>query len=247
MMYSIGQFAKKTGVTIRTLHYYDEIGLLSPAHLSDSGQRFYNDDSIKTIQTILVCKYLDYSLEEIRAVLLDKEKTLLDSLYEQKVQLEAKRKQIDQMIASLETAIDIHEKYETVDPSSLLIVIHSLLTMDEQKKFLQQYLSEDLIDQMYTYFDNNFALLNRKYIEYSHQIKKAFITPIHDEALKELIVNYLQLIPRDLALQVTAQMQNLDVKDIDYWLFTPLFSEEEEHWLTEQMERLNLYEVFENE
>lgn len=246
-MYSIGQFAKKTGVTIRTLHYYDEIGLLAPAQISDSGQRFYNDDSIKTIQTILVCKYLDYSLEEIRAVLLDKEKTLLDSLYEQKVQLQAKRKQLDQMIASLETAIDIHEKYETIDPSSLLIVIHSLLTIDEQKNFLQQYLSENLIDQMYAFFDNNFVELNRKYIEYSHQIKQAFVEPIHDEELKQLILNYLQLIPRDLALQIATQLQNVDVKDIDYWLFTPLFSEEEERWLSEQMERLNLYEVFEHE
>jgi len=246
-MYSIGQFAKKTGVTIRTLHYYDEIGLLSPAHLSDSGQRFYNDDSIKTIQTILVCKYLDYSLEEIRAVLLDKEKTLLDSLYEQKIQLQAKRKHIDQMIASLETAIDIHEKYETMDPSSLLIVIHSILTMDEQKKFLKQYISEELINQLYAYFDNNFVELNRKYIEYTHQIKQAFVKPIHDDELKQLILNYLGLIPRDLALQIATKMQNINVKDIDYWLFTPLFTEEEERWLTEQMERLNLYEVFENE
>ena len=246
-MYSIGQFAKKTGVTIRTLHYYDEIRLLVPAHISESGQRYYNDDSIKTIQTILVCKYLDYSLEEIRTVLLDKEKTLLDSLYDQKAQLEAKRKQIDQMIASIETAIDIHEKYETIDPSSLLIVIHSLLTMDEQKKFLLQYLSKDLIDQMYAFFDNNFVELNRKYIEYSHQIKQAFAEPIHDEELKQLILNYLQLIPRELALQIATQLENVDVKDIDYWLFTPLFSEEEERWLTEQMDRLNLYEEFEHE
>ena len=246
-MYSIGQFAKKTGVTIRTLHYYDEIGLLTPAHISDSGQRFYNDDSIRTIQTILVCKYLDYSLEEIRAVLLDKEKTLIDSLHEQKIQLEAKRKQIDQMIASLETAIDIHEKSKTVDPASLLIVIHSLLTMDEQKKFLQQYLSKELIDQLYAYFDNNFVELNRKYIEYTHQIKQAFVEPIHDEELKQLILNYLELIPRELGLQIATHMQNIDVKDIDYWLFTPLFTEEEELWLIEQMERLNLYEVYEDE
>ena len=246
-MYSIGQFAKKTGVTIRTLHYYDEIGLLTPAHISDSGQRFYNDDSIRTIQTILVCKYLDYSLEEIRAVLLDQEKTLLDSLYEQKLQLESKRKQIDQMIASLETAIDIHEKSKTVDPASLLIVIHSILTMDEQKKFLQQYLSKELIDQLYAYFDNNFVELNRKYIEYTHQIKQAFVEPIHDEELKQLILNYLELIPRELGLQIATQMQNIDVKDIDYWLFTPLFTEEEELWLIEQMERLNLYEVYEDE
>ena len=165
-------------------------------------------------------KYLDYSLEAIRTMLLDKEKSLLESLYEQKAQLEAKRKQIDQMIASLETAIDIHEKNETINPSSLLIVIHSLLTMDEQKKFLQQYLSEELIDEMYAYFDNNFVEMNRKYIEYSHQIKQAFEKPINDGELKQLIINYLELIPRDLALKIATQMKHVDVKDIDYWLFT---------------------------
>ncbi|MCL1702963.1 MerR family transcriptional regulator [Lysinibacillus sp. Bpr_S20] len=46
--YSIGEFAKKTGVTIRTLHYYDEIDLLKPSFTSAAGRRFYsNDDIIK--------------------------------------------------------------------------------------------------------------------------------------------------------------------------------------------------------
>lgn len=59
-MYSIGQFAKKTGLTIRALRYYDEKGLLTPAHISQGGQRLYNDDNILTVQKIVTYKYLDF-------------------------------------------------------------------------------------------------------------------------------------------------------------------------------------------
>ena len=82
-MYSIGQFAKKTGVTIRTLRYYDEKDLLKPAYISEKGQRFYDDTNILTIQKILVCKYLDYPLENIKT-LLEEDTTILQSLFEQK-------------------------------------------------------------------------------------------------------------------------------------------------------------------
>ena len=49
-MYSIGQFAKKTGLTVRALRFYSEKGLLEPCFISDSGHRYYNDDSIEAIQ-----------------------------------------------------------------------------------------------------------------------------------------------------------------------------------------------------
>lgn len=51
-VYSIGEFSKKTGITIRTLRYYGEKGLLIPARISEGGQRSYNDASIVTIQKI---------------------------------------------------------------------------------------------------------------------------------------------------------------------------------------------------
>ncbi len=63
--YAIGEFAKKTGMTIRTLHYYDEVGLLKPAVIAASGRRYYSDENIIELQKIVSLKFLGYSLEQI--------------------------------------------------------------------------------------------------------------------------------------------------------------------------------------
>jgi len=59
----------QTGVTTRTLRFYDRKGLPKPSHLSESGRRFYTDKDLLTLQNILVLKYLGYSLDEIRTML----------------------------------------------------------------------------------------------------------------------------------------------------------------------------------
>ena len=64
-MYTIGPFARKTGVTTRTLRFCDKKGLLKPSNLSESGRRFYTDKDLLTLQNILVFKYLGYSLDEM--------------------------------------------------------------------------------------------------------------------------------------------------------------------------------------
>lgn len=67
--YSIGEFSDKTGVSIRTLHYYDEIGLLQPEKNQTSGHRIYKDHDILVLQKIVSLKFLGYSLEKITNLL----------------------------------------------------------------------------------------------------------------------------------------------------------------------------------
>ncbi|HWE63413.1 MAG TPA: MerR family transcriptional regulator [Chloroflexota bacterium] len=62
----VGQLAKRTGISIRTLHYYDEIGLLSPSHRSDAGYRLYAASDIARLQQIRSLQQLGLSLTEIR-------------------------------------------------------------------------------------------------------------------------------------------------------------------------------------
>lgn len=59
-MKSISQVARLTGISIRTLQYYDEIGLLKPSELTASGYRLYNDEALQTLQQILFFKELDF-------------------------------------------------------------------------------------------------------------------------------------------------------------------------------------------
>ena len=65
----ISDVAKLTGVTVRTLHYYDEIGLLKPSEVTQAGYRVYNDTDLEVLQQILFFRELDFSLEDIRKIM----------------------------------------------------------------------------------------------------------------------------------------------------------------------------------
>lgn len=68
-MRTISQVAELTGISIRTLQYYDEIGLLKPSELTQSGYRLYNDEALQNLQQILFFKELGFTLKDIREIL----------------------------------------------------------------------------------------------------------------------------------------------------------------------------------
>lgn len=101
-MKSISQVAKLAGVSIRTLQYYDELGLLKPSELTNAGYRLYDDDALQTLQQILFFKELGFTLKEIKQIL---EKPDLDrsSVFrKQKELFLLKRDRLDRLIQLLE-------------------------------------------------------------------------------------------------------------------------------------------------
>ena len=83
MKMQINEFAKLTGVSVRTLHYYDEIGLLKPAFVDEqNGYRFYDENSLLRMQEILFYRELDFPLKSILEILsspdYDKQKALAE-------------------------------------------------------------------------------------------------------------------------------------------------------------------------
>lgn len=68
-MKSVNEVSKLSGVSRRTLQYYDQIGLLPPSTVKESGYRLYNDDSLRRLWSILFYKELGFSLDEIRLLL----------------------------------------------------------------------------------------------------------------------------------------------------------------------------------
>ncbi|MEL6136483.1 MAG: MerR family transcriptional regulator [Cyanobacteria bacterium J06628_6] len=76
----IGELAKQTGLSVRTLHYYDEIGLLSPSHRTDAEHRLYDDEDIIRLQQIMSLRQLGLSLKEIRTCLENPDFSLLQTI-----------------------------------------------------------------------------------------------------------------------------------------------------------------------
>ena len=68
-MMTVNEVSKLTGISVRTLHYYDEIGLLIPAHVTDSGYRMYDEENLKRLQQIMLFRELEFSLKDIGRIL----------------------------------------------------------------------------------------------------------------------------------------------------------------------------------
>jgi DNA-binding transcriptional MerR regulator len=103
--YSVKQLAKLAGVSIRTLHHYDEIGLLQPSVRSESGYRLYGEKELLRLQQILFYRELDFELKEIVEILDDPDYDLLDALQQQKLMLTAEYDRISQLLKTIEKTI----------------------------------------------------------------------------------------------------------------------------------------------
>ena len=87
-LYTVSQVAKETGVTIKTLHYYQKINLLLPTKIGENGYRYYSENDIKFLQEILLYRTMGFSLEEIKELLLkDDHSTRIQRLEHQLVVL----------------------------------------------------------------------------------------------------------------------------------------------------------------
>lgn len=101
-MKSISQVAKLTGVSIRTLQYYDEIGLLKPSELTSSGYRLYDDNALQTLQQILFFKELGFQLKEIHEILKKPDFDKCAAFKKQRELFLLKRNRIDRLIQLLD-------------------------------------------------------------------------------------------------------------------------------------------------
>ena len=101
-MKTISQVASLTGISTRTLQYYDEIDLLKPSELTPSGYRLYNDEALEKLQQILFYKELNFKLNEIKEILQKPEYDKIEAFKKQKKLLSLKRSRIDKLIALLE-------------------------------------------------------------------------------------------------------------------------------------------------
>ncbi len=68
-MMTVNEVSKLTGVSVRTLHYYDEIGLLHPASVLDTGYRLYDEENLKRLQQIMLFRELEFPLKDIKSII----------------------------------------------------------------------------------------------------------------------------------------------------------------------------------
>lgn len=105
MEYNISQLSKLSGVSARTLRYYDEINLLHPLRTNEAGYRFYGDKEVNLLQQILFYRERGLSLEKIRFILYDENFDMLKALNEHLTELENRRERLSKLIDTVKDTI----------------------------------------------------------------------------------------------------------------------------------------------
>ncbi len=105
MVYAIKQLADLAGVSVRTLHYYDEVGLLKPQSRSASGYRYYGEEAIVRLQQIMFFRELGFSLEEIGKIVSRPDFDVLEALKSHRTLLMKKVERVNELLATIDKTI----------------------------------------------------------------------------------------------------------------------------------------------
>jgi DNA-binding transcriptional MerR regulator len=139
--YTTGRFAQRASVSVRTLRFYDNAGLLRPAERSEAGYRRYSEEDLPRLQQVLALKFLGLSLDEIKRCLATGPDRLQESLGRQKAMLREKRAQLDLVLRAIEEA----ERHLTTEQSTIESVVRliEVIQMQQQNDWVNKYLTPE--------------------------------------------------------------------------------------------------------
>ena len=137
----VGTLAKKTGLTVRTLHYYEQIGLLIPAGRSEKGYRLYGMDEVQRLHNIVALQQLGFALEDIRQ-LLDEEDYALPNVLNMHIRRIEDQLRKQELLLSRLRSISEHYDRDTA-PS-----INDLIDTIKMMKMHEKYYTEEQLESL---------------------------------------------------------------------------------------------------
>lgn len=143
--YQTSQFARKASVSVRTLRFYDKVGLLSPSGRTEAGYRLYTDADLPVLQRILALKFLGFSLDEIKRFLKVGPAQLQESLEMQKAMMRERRAQLDAVIQAIEETEGLL-CLNARDWDAVIRVIR-VIQMQETDDWRKKYFTDEQIKQ----------------------------------------------------------------------------------------------------
>jgi len=143
MALTVGEVAELASVSVRTLHHYDEIGLLTPSVRTESGYRLYGDADIASLQQVLFFKELGFPLGEIARIMHDPSFDRLEALRLQRRMLEDKAAQLTLMVEAVDAAIDAEKGGVTLDAKDRLEVFGDFDPADYEDEVKERWGNTD--------------------------------------------------------------------------------------------------------
>ena len=218
-MRTVKEISDLTGISVRTLHYYDEIGLLKPTEKSDAGYRLYDDKALETLQQILFFREFDISLKEIKAVLDNPALERNQILRVQRKMLVTKKERMERLIASIDdilkgenkmdftifTKTEVEEMFQTMlehMPENMRnIAIKEFGSIEQWKKHYMEVVSSEEMQKGYA-----------KVVEW-YGGKDKFLSVARTPVSKEVAESYNKRI--EAILQKLIAKQNCDIDSFE--------------------------------
>ncbi|MBH5318888.1 MerR family transcriptional regulator [Paenibacillus sp. GSMTC-2017] len=243
VIYSIGQFSKLTGISIRTLHYYDEIGLLKANKDTKSGHRQYAHTDLVTLQKIVTFKFLGYSLEQIVTLVKQQQfdADLQETLLAQKSELEAKKAHIDTTLKAIQRAIALLDETKVIDSEVLISIIRSIQTEKEQREWLGKYVESKTIKGLFDRSDEEMEELDKQYVKLIQEVRRLVGRPVEDPEVQQMVDEQIKLnlgyVGEDTfeALAGLAEIDEDKIKELEALAPSP-FTPDEDVWIQQVME-----------
>lgn len=135
-MRTVKEISDLTGISVRTLHYYDEIGLLKPTEKSEAGYRLYDDKALETLQQILFFREFDIPLKEIKAVMKNPALEKNQILQMQRKMLVAKKERMERLISSIDDILKGENKMD--------FAVFSRTEIEEMFQAMLEHMPEDM-------------------------------------------------------------------------------------------------------
>ena len=143
-MMTVKEISKITGISARTIHYYDEIGLFTPTGKTEAGYRLYDDKALENLQQRLFFREFDISLKEIKAIMENPNLDRKQILQIQKEMLLAKKERIEKLVASIDDILKGDNKmdFEVFNKKEIEDMYNAMeknMTEEQKKLFIDRY------------------------------------------------------------------------------------------------------------
>jgi len=138
-MYTIHQLARLAGVTRRTLHYYDEIGLLKPNQVGENGYRYYAEEAVLRLQQILFYRELELPLEQIRSILANPDFDPQQALQSHRLELHKRIQRLERLMQTIDHTLQHLRGVRKMDDQQLFDVFTEEQQAEYQREAEQRY------------------------------------------------------------------------------------------------------------
>ena len=150
--YRIHEFAELAGVTVKALHHYDRLGLLTPQR-TEAGYRVYGERDLERLEQIVALKFLGLPLKQIKAVLERTGAELADALRTQRKAIEEKQALLARAVQAIRAAEESMAAGRTADPATLRKIIE-VIDMQNSIETMKKYYSEEAWERRRRYYEN---------------------------------------------------------------------------------------------